>query len=214
MFYTAGWRRRFRLNQLTTHENYVASDIGDKFLDKATTLEDFASINSSSSDMKSADLSNIYFMAETADNLKLTSKDFAYPDSPRTDSLSLWSDATGEPLVDDSKSDVIPMSVRPLEGNFLRKMNSNRSNSFDMGSITEELPSDFEESTTQRPETPETETGDYGLKEYVVYEQCIYFNKAKLMSIVLVIGEGSNHLNQMLAHQEKSHQGMKVCLSL
>jgi hypothetical protein len=45
--------------------------------------------------------------------VRLVPKNFPGLDAPGPDSASIYSDAVGEPLVNDAASDVIPKSVRP-----------------------------------------------------------------------------------------------------
>ena len=124
MFYASGWKRRFRLkphSSLVQNHDMVYPD--DNNFVPATGIDRQISIRGSSSESVNTTSSCTHSMAYTTESVKPVAKDFAYPDSPispKTDSFSVWSDAAGEPLINDSKSDVIPRSVRPIDLHLLK----------------------------------------------------------------------------------------------
>jgi hypothetical protein len=158
MFNTLGWRHRFRLKPYTSLVNTDTTFHPEGSDSESTSVIDSPiSTKGSPAESVHTTSSNTGSMAYTTDSVKPVSKDFAYPDSPKADSLSVWSDAAGEPLINDSKSDVIPRSVRPLDLKSLEahvEQNQIRS-SFQDPSLDNPTV-DIQEISTDRPRTPDS----------------------------------------------------------
>ena len=213
MFNSSGWKRRFRLkpySSLVNNHNTVSP--GDSNSESASVIDDQLSTRGSSDKSVITTSSYTHSMAYTADSIKPVSNHFAYPDSPKADSLSVWSDAAGEPLINDSKSDVIPRSVRPLD------LNSSRQHAEDdqfyssyQDPILESADLDIPNNTTELPRTPDTV-----IRKSVLDTKYVPSHKQNLNNLTIsaaIISMENNHLIQLSALQVNIHHEIKVLLA-
>jgi PAS domain S-box-containing protein len=112
--------------------------------------------------------SSIYSMSmatSRSNTLRPTTNDSSWPASPKADSLAPWSEAAWEPLVNDTKPDMIPPSVRPI--NDTHRDQYMRSASKDSGVL---LYGDFyQHEDTLRPKTApgrELDHTSFGYKQF------------------------------------------------
>ena len=151
-------------------------------------------------------------MAYTADSIKPTSNHFAYPDSPKADSLSVWSDAAGEPLINDSKSDVIPRCVRPLDLNSSeqRASSSQYSSSFQDPNL-ENADYDIHNNVSGRPRTPDTVIRKSVFDSKYVSSCKLDTNRLTILAGIMNMAK--RHLVQSSALQVNIHRETKVLLA-
>lgn len=110
------WRHKFRSRPGTAHDNSQTppsvsqSRPATAILKQTDTETSFSRVQSNHSSQQHP----AGVIMERDGTSTPVGKDFAYQDSPITDSFSLLSESR-EPLINDSKSDIIPQSVRPSE---------------------------------------------------------------------------------------------------
>jgi hypothetical protein len=110
------WRHKFRSKTGSAHDSVQTPPNASQARPATAILKEIET-QTSFTRAKSSNSSQQHpagVLMEREEPATLVMKDFAYLDSPVTDSFSLLSD-TREPLINDSKSDIIPPSVRPSE---------------------------------------------------------------------------------------------------
>jgi PAS domain S-box-containing protein len=180
-----GWRKKKpRTTPTQVYGSYSASSSPPVSRHNGIIPPQLPSIPTSEFDCSGSSIYSLSMATSRSNTLRPTTNDSSWPPtSPKADALGFWNEPTWEPLVNDSKSDVIPQSARPINDThrdqFTRLITNDthhgqfmRSDSIDSGVLLYE--NFFQHEESLRPKTsPEKELNptSFDYKHFVGHHQ-------------------------------------------